>query len=203
MLWRHQYLLLWMVEVNTPRYLKVEGRFTHKIEGPWPFHFKHSHRWKKAEPVQVRITLRLKEQRSIISGCKMDVKSTWIPTWHQLDRLFHKHLDYFQNHLLEIGLIQNHDTMALRDLTTVVYLILSCTRTCMNSNSLKEHLVESLVTYDFKAILEGPWPHYMVLEVSWNDLCTLHLGSQNFMVISLDLCVKWSFARSLSPSLIF
>ena len=33
--------------------------------------------------------------------------------------MFHGHLDYFQNHLLEVGLTQNQDTMALRTLTTV------------------------------------------------------------------------------------
>ena len=26
----------------------------------------------------------------------MDVKCTWILTWHQMDRVFHGHLDYFQ-----------------------------------------------------------------------------------------------------------
>ena len=34
--------------------------------------------------------------------------------------MFHGHLDYFQkNHLLEVGLTQNRETMALRTLTTV------------------------------------------------------------------------------------
>ena len=37
----------------------------------------------KAMPVQVCFTLRLRDQH------KMDVKSTWIPTWHQMD---HGHL---------------------------------------------------------------------------------------------------------------
>ena len=33
--------------------------------------------------------------------------------------MFHGHLDYFQNHLLEIGLTQNQETIVLRTLTTV------------------------------------------------------------------------------------
>jgi hypothetical protein len=33
--------------------------------------------------------------------------------------MFHGHLDYFQNHLLEIGRIEDWETMALRMLTTV------------------------------------------------------------------------------------
>ena len=36
----------------------------------------------------------------------MDVKSTWIFTWIKWI-VFHGHLDYFQNRLLEVGLTQN------------------------------------------------------------------------------------------------
>ena len=40
--------------------------------------------------------------------------------------MVHGHLDYFQIHLLEVGLTQNWETMALRTLTTVdlFYLIM-------------------------------------------------------------------------------
>ena len=43
----------------------------------------------------------------------------------------------FKNHLLEVGLTRNRETMALQMLTTVVYSILSCVRTEMNRISLK------------------------------------------------------------------
>ena len=33
--------------------------------------------------------------------------------------MFHDHLDYFQNHLLEVGLTQNQVTMPLQNLTIV------------------------------------------------------------------------------------
>ena len=33
--------------------------------------------------------------------------------------MFHSHLDYFWNHLLEVGPPQNYETMALQTLTTV------------------------------------------------------------------------------------
>ena len=33
--------------------------------------------------------------------------------------MFHDHLDYFKNHLLEVGLTQNQATKALQNLTTV------------------------------------------------------------------------------------
>ena len=41
----------------------------------------------KAEPVQVRFTLMLEGPTEYITECKMDVKSTWIPTWHQMDHV--------------------------------------------------------------------------------------------------------------------
>jgi hypothetical protein len=49
----------------------------------------------------------------------------------------------FKNHLLEVGLTQNRETVALGKLTDSVihelfiYFILSCVRTHMNKNSLK------------------------------------------------------------------
>ena len=33
--------------------------------------------------------------------------------------MYHGHLDYFKNHLLEVDLTQNRETMALQTLTTV------------------------------------------------------------------------------------
>ena len=39
--------------------------------------------------------------------------------------------------------------------------------------------------------LEGPWPHYMVSEVSRDGLWTLLLGSHNSIILALGSCVKW------------
>jgi hypothetical protein len=38
----------------------------------------------KAEPVQVQVA-RYAWEPTELCECKMDVKSTWIPTWHQMD----------------------------------------------------------------------------------------------------------------------
>ena len=71
----------------------------------------------KAEPVQVRFTLRLRDQRSmwLWDGCKvyMDTymasnESCFMVTWI-----------IFINHLLEVGLTQNQETMTLQMLTTI------------------------------------------------------------------------------------
>ena len=39
----------------------------------------------------------------------MDVKSTWTPTWHQMDHVFMVIWIVFRNHLLEVGLTKPGD----------------------------------------------------------------------------------------------
>jgi hypothetical protein len=51
--------------------------------------------------------------------CKMDVKSTWIPTWHPMDHVPWSLGLFSIKHLLEVGLTQNRETMALRMLTII------------------------------------------------------------------------------------
>jgi hypothetical protein len=63
---------------------------------------------------------------SSLHGFLHDIK--WI--------MFHGHLDYFKNHLLEVGLTQNWEAMALWMLTTVDLFYLSCVRIRMNRNLL-------------------------------------------------------------------
>ena len=78
----------------------------------------------KAEPVQVCFTLHLRDQQSMWmqDGCEVYMVSymasngsCFMVTWI-----------IFNNHLLEVGLKQNQETMALRTLTTVdlFYLIM-------------------------------------------------------------------------------
>ena len=49
----------------------------------------------------------------------MDVKPIWIPTWHQMGQAFMVTCISFKTHLLEVGLSQNQETMALRNLPTI------------------------------------------------------------------------------------
>ena len=47
--------------------------------------------------------------------CKMDVKPTWIPTWHRIDHVsWSLGLFWIKNHFLGVGLTQNQETMALQ-----------------------------------------------------------------------------------------
>jgi len=79
-----------------------------------------------AEPVQVRFTLHSRDQRSkwMQNGCKFYMDSymasngsCFMVTWI-----------IFKNHLLEVGLTQNQETMALQYTQLLIYSILSCVR---------------------------------------------------------------------------
>ena len=62
-----------------------EGQVTHEAEGPWPWHFKHSHWWKGRS--RSRFASRYTWGTDGVCECKMDVKSTWIFTWHQTNHI--------------------------------------------------------------------------------------------------------------------
>ena len=102
-----------------------KGHFTHETENLWPLHFKHSHWWKRRS--RSHYAWHYAWGTNEVCECKMDVKiyvdsymiangSCFMITWI-----------IFKNHLLEVGLTQNRETMALRMLTTVdlIYFIMS------------------------------------------------------------------------------
>ena len=81
-------------------------------------HFKHSHWWKWWRRSNFA-TSHYAWGTNGVCECKMDVKSTWTPTWHWMDNFFAVTWTIFQNQLLEVGLTQNRETMALWTLTAV------------------------------------------------------------------------------------
>jgi hypothetical protein len=86
----------------------------------------------------------------------------------------------FENHFLEVGLIQNRETMALRMFTIVdLFYFIVC------EDPREFEFIEITIGWGPSHIwlhiaLEGPWPHYMNLEVSWNGLWTLSFGLSQF-----------------------
>ena len=62
-----------------------KATFTHETESPWPVHFKHSHWWKRRS--RSKFTPQYAWGTNGVCDCKMDVKSTWIPTWHWMDHV--------------------------------------------------------------------------------------------------------------------
>ena len=72
----------------------------------------------------------------------------------------------------------------------------------MNKNSLKCHLVEGLVTYDFTLHLRAR-DHTTLF---WRRVRTAFghvlLGSHNFMVTALGSCAKWPYIEIFSMVLV-
>ena len=112
---------------------KSKGHFTHETESPCPLHFKHSHWWKRRS--RSKFASRYAWGTNGVCDCKMDVKSTWIPTWHRMDL---GHLDCFQKPSLG-----GRPNTKLRDHGTsersqpLIYSVVSCVRIHMNRCSLK------------------------------------------------------------------
>ena len=74
--------LLGSIEGNQP---STKGHFTHETESPWPLHFKHSHWWKSR--CRSKFASHYAWGTDKVCERKMDVKSTWIPTWHRMDHV--------------------------------------------------------------------------------------------------------------------
>ena len=62
-----------------------KSHVTHKTESPWPLDLKHSRWWKRRR--RSKFASHYARGPNRVCECKMDVKSTWIPTWHQMDRV--------------------------------------------------------------------------------------------------------------------
>jgi hypothetical protein len=57
----------------------LKGHFTHETESPWPVHSKHSHWWKRRS--RSKVASHYAGGINGVCECKMDVNSTWIPTY--------------------------------------------------------------------------------------------------------------------------
>ena len=90
--------------------LVYEGHFKHAIESPWSLHFKRSHWWKWRSRSKFATSHCDAWGTNRVCECTMDVKFTWILTWHLMYHVFMCHLDCFQNHLLEVRLYTNTPT---------------------------------------------------------------------------------------------
>ena len=73
-----QSLRVWDVYVS-------KGHFIHETESPWPLHFKNSYWWKRWS--RSKFASHYTWETDIVCECKMDAKSTWIPTWHRMDNV--------------------------------------------------------------------------------------------------------------------
>ena len=109
------------------------------------------------------------------------LKSTWIPTRHWMGLVSWSLRLFPKNHLLEVGLTHNWETMTLRTLTTASLFYLF---TCEDPH--EQRVIEIALgwgpdhTWVRTTLEEDPWPHYMTLGVFWDGLWTLSFGLPQF-----------------------
>ena len=142
----------------------------------------------KVEHVQVCFTLHLRDQWSkwMQDGCKIYVDSymasngsCFMVTW-----------TIFKSHLLEVGLTQNWETIALWNLTTVDFLYFNMYEDLAWIESHRNSIWLRAWSHMTSHYTKGPWPHYMILDVVLGRPLDISLGSHNFMILALGLCVK-------------
>ena len=151
----------------------------------------------KAEPVQVRFTLCLRDQQSMWmqDGCKVYVASNgscFMVTW-----------TVFKNHLLEVGPTQNQETTAFGTLTTVdVFYFIMCedpawikihqSSIWLRAQShMTSHYTWWFVTtlHDFRGVLGRPSDTFFwALTILWSRL--------------LARCVEWPFSNCINTPLV-
>ena len=99
---------------ESPKEEGSKGHFTHETESLWPVHFKHSHwwkRWSRSKFASYYAWGTNGVSKWMQDGCIVYMASNgscFTATW-----------TIFKNHLLEVRLTQNKETMALRTLTTI------------------------------------------------------------------------------------
>ena len=96
----------------------------------------------------------------------------------------------FQCHLLEVGLIQDHGILNAHNRWFIFFYYVW--RPSWINYSLISHLVEGTGTSTcLHTTFEGRWPHYMILEVSWDGLWTLSSRLSEIHGHGSCSCVKW------------
>ena len=134
--------------------------------------FKHSRWWKWRS--RSKFTSRHAWGTNGVSGCKMDVKSTWIRSYMASNgSCVMVTWVVFKIHLLEVGLIQNWGDYGIPNVHNCWFILFY-------------HVwgfawIEMAFGWGpchiwLHITLEDPWPHYMILEVSWDNLWKLSFG---------------------------
>ena len=169
----------------------VKGYLKHETESPRPLHFQHSHWWKRRS--MSKFASHYVWGTSGVCESKMDVKFTRIPTWHPMDHVAWSLGLFSKNHLLDVGLTQNRETMALRMLSTVAlyyfYRAWGLAWIEIHWNSI---WLRALATYGFTLNFKVRDHTTWVWRCFGTALGHFILGSHNAMVTALGSCVKWS-----------
>ena len=132
-----------------------------------------------------------------LEGLTKYVNTRWMQSLHGFLHgiqwiMFHGHLDYCQNHLLEVGLTQNQKTVALQTFPTIdlFSFIMGRGPTWMKFIDIAFGWGPGHIWLHTTS--EGPWPHHTTW--FWRCLGTAFghfiLGAHNFMVMAFGSCVS-------------
>ena len=114
----------------------TKGHFSHKNEGPWPLHFKHSHWWEGWSRTKFASHYVWETNSCIYLWMQDDRCQVYMDSYMALNgSCFMVTWTILKNHLLEVGLTGRpwHSECS----QPWIYSILSCVRIHMNRNSLK------------------------------------------------------------------
>ena len=175
---------------------KGHFRVDHESGSLWSLHFKHSHWWKGGGSPSC-FTLHLRDQPSMWmqDGCKVYMDAYMASN----GSCFMLNLTTLNNHLSKVGLTKNRETMALRTLTTVDLLYFEH---FWRPTWIEIHWI--VFGWGFNPIwlhttLEGPWLHYMNLEVCWDGLLDTFVWALTISWSRL-LAHVWSDPKSMVSS---
>ena len=160
----------------------IVGSQSHVWSGPksmWPLHFKNSLWWKRRSQSNFashstwgtnRVCMWMQDGYKVYMGTSMTSNgSCFMVTW-----------TIFRSHLLEVGLTKNRENMALRMLTTVdLFYLVMC-------DDPREYKFSDIAFgwgpghIRLHTTLAGPWPQYMISDVTWDGLWTLSFGLLQF-----------------------
>ena len=102
-----------------------KAHFTHETESPWPLHFKHSHWWKRR--VRSKFASHYAWGTTAVCECKMDGRVYMDPYMASNGSCFMVTWTIFKYQILEVGLTQNCEIMALWRLTIIdVFYFIMC-----------------------------------------------------------------------------
>ena len=131
-------------------------------------HFKHTRWWETQSRSKFATSHYAWGTNWVLCEHKMDGMSTWIPSYMASNgSCFVVTWTIFKNHFLEVGLAQKRETMALWMFAAIglSYFIM-----CEDLHEWKFIVIAfgwGSGHVWLHTTLEGPWPHYMSLEVCW------------------------------------
>ena len=153
-----------------------------------------------AGPISIHTTLEGLTDGLSMCECKMDVESARIPTWHQMDHVSWS-FGLFQKPPLggrpntkpgDHGTLNAHNLwfFLLYHMWGPAWIEIHWNNIWLRAPYMWLHTT-----------LEGPWPHYMTLEVCWNGLWTRSFGLSQFHGHGSWLVCKMAFI-SYEPKMV-